>query len=92
MKKQVLTFIQYMNSEIRERPQCMLFAMILKLRFDSAQIKYSTGHFITLIDGYHYDWDGVWIDSTKGFTEFPKGWGDIHIVNHYNAIKEIMSR
>lgn len=86
-QKEVLAFIGYLHSEIKERPQCMLFAMMLKLKFDDARIKYNTSHFITEIDGYHYDWDGV-VKKIEGFIKFPQEYGDNHIVNHYNAIAE----
>lgn len=90
-ENEVLAFISYLNTEIKERPQCMMVAMMLKLKFDGAQIKYRTGHFITLIDKQYYDWDGV-VSDVKDFTEFPKEWGDSHIVNHYFAVKKVMRR
>lgn len=91
MKEQVLAFIAYMNSEIKERPQCYLFALMLNNKFENAVIYSKIGHCITEIDGQYYDWDGV-AEHTDDFLEFPKAFGDSHIVNYYHAIKEIMSR
>lgn len=92
MKEQVLAFILYMNSEITERPQCMLFAMMLKLKFDNSQVYHSPpGHAITEIDGVCYDWDGI-AKKTKRFIKFPQEYGDNHIVGHYNAIAEKFNR
>lgn len=87
MEEKVLAFINYLRSKIKDRPQCMMLALLLKCKFESAELLYNTGHFITLIDGQCYDWDGV-AERTDKFTQFPEGWGDIHIVNHYNAIRE----
>jgi len=53
MEQTVLTYIAYLHSRIKERPQCMLVAMMLKLKFSTGEIVYNTGHFITLIDGKH---------------------------------------
>lgn len=90
-QEQILAFIQYLNSEIKEEPQCMMMAMILKLKFSHANILYNNNHFITEIEDTCYDWDGV-VKRTKNFTEFPAGWGDSHIVNHYFAIAEKFNR
>ena len=91
MKQQVLAFIDYMRSEIAERPQCYLFALMLKNKFGDAVIYSSMGHCITEIGGQYYDWDGV-TDKTNNFLKFPEEYGDKHMVNYYYAIKEIMSR
>ena len=80
-----------MNSEIRERPQCLLFALYLKCKFDHAVILTNVGHTITSIDGTCYDWDGVY-ERTDDFLEFPAMYGDSHIVSHHYAMKEIFSR
>ena len=91
MKEDVLAFITYLNSEIDEEPQCMMMAMILKMKFSSAILLYDNNHLITEIDGICYDWDGV-AKRTKNPIEFPAGWGDSHIINHYHAIAEKFRR
>ena len=91
-ENEVLAFISYLNSEIDERPQCMMVAMMLKLKFDGAQVYHSSpGHAITEIDGICYDWDGIAV-KTERFIEFPQQYGDNHIVGHYNAIAEKFRR
>lgn len=87
MESKVEEYITFLRSEIKERSQCMMFAMLLKLKFSSAQILYNNHHFITEIDGECYDWDGL-TERTKRFLCFPEGYGDHHIVNHYRAIEE----
>ena len=91
MKEEVLAFIDYMNSEIKERPQCLLFALYLKCKFSNAVILTNVGHTITSIDGTCYDWDGV-VKRTDDFLEFPAMYGDSHIVDHHYAMKEIFRR
>lgn len=91
MKKEVLSFIKYMRSKIKERPQCLMFALLLKCKFDKAIIFYDSNHCITLINEMYYDWNGV-VNKVGKFTKFPESWGYNHIVNHYNAIKEIFQR
>ena len=88
MEQEVLKYIEYLRLEIKVRPQCMMVAMMLKLKFDSAEIKYQHGHFITLIGDNYYDWGGLYTDDVSKFTEFPEGWGDNHVVNNYKAIEE----
>ena len=88
MEPEVLKFITYMNDNISERPQCLMFAMLLKLKFSSAVILHGApGHCIAFIDGKYYDWDGE-AERTLGFAEFPEKYGDHHIVDHYYAIKD----
>ena len=87
MEKDVLAFIEYLHSRIEERPQCFMLALLLKCKFDTAVLFYDNNHFITLISGKYYDWDGE-TERTERFSIFPNGYGDNHIVNHYYAIKE----
>ncbi len=87
MEKKILEYIDYLKSEIKDRPQCFMFALLLKCKFESSVLLYNNDHFICLIDGQCYDWDGV-AERTERFRKFPEGWGDTHIVNHYNAINE----
>lgn len=88
MEKAVLAYIEYLRSEITDRPQCFMFALLLKCKFEDAILLYDNNHFITQIEGICYDWDGMWINDTKAFAKFPESYGDNHIVNHYRAIKE----
>lgn len=85
-EEQVLAFIKYLNGEIHHRPQCMMLAMLLKVKFSQAILLYNNSHFITEIDGKCYDWDGV-AERKPGFVEFLENYGDNHIVNHYYGIK-----
>jgi len=87
MEKEILAYIEYLNSEIKERPQCFMVALLLLCKFDDAVLFYDNNHFITLINGRYYDWDGE-AEGTKRFLIFPEGFGDSHIVNHYYAIKD----
>ncbi len=87
MEKEVLDYIGYMKFYIKTRPQCLMFAMLLKLKFSNAVIMYAPGHHITEIDGQGYDWDGK-RDIPIHFTEFPEDYGNSHIVGHYEAIRE----
>ncbi len=87
MAEEVIAYIEYLKSEIKERPQCMMFALLLKCKFDNAHMFYDNNHFITLIEGKYYDWDGE-AERTEQFLMFPDGYGDNHIVNHYHAIKD----
>lgn len=89
---EVLAFIKYLNSEIKERPQCMWVAMALKLKFNG-QIYHNgpKGHAIIEINDICYDWDGV-AKKTKQFLEFPQHYGDSHIVNHYFAMRGVLKR
>ena len=84
MSNDVLKYIDYLKSKIERRPQCFLFAMMIKVKFDRAELFYDNNHFITKVDGKFYDWDG---EATQDrHTIFPEGWGDNWIVNHHNAI------
>lgn len=85
--EEILEFIEYMNTNIGERPQCFLFALFLTCKFKGGLLLYNSNHFITLINGKCYDWDGL-AERTSAFMNFPEGWGDNHIVNHYGAIKQ----
>ena len=86
-----MEYINYMRFYIKIRPQCLMFAMMLKLKFSDAVIMYDSSHQITLIDGQGYDWDGK-RNIPIHFTEFPETYGDKHIVNHYKAIEEKFKR
>ena len=88
MEKEILAFIDYLKSEIKDRPQCFMFALLLKCKFERAVIFSSMNHCITLIDGDYYDWDGVAEKPEKRFSEFPEKFGDKHIVNYYYALEE----
>ena len=87
MEAKVLAYIEYLRSEIKERPQCFMFALLLKCKFPGAILLYNSHHFITLIGAKRFDWDGV-VEKKDGFLIFSDNWGDNHIVNHYNAIKD----
>ncbi len=88
MNEKVEAYIRYLRTHIKERPQCLMFAMLMKLKFSSAVILHGApGHCITEIDGKYYDWDGV-AKRTEGFVRFPERYGNSHIVGHYYAIKE----
>ena len=92
MEKEILEYIDYLKFYIKDRSQCLMFAMLLKLKFSEAQVfEGSPGHCITLIDGQGYGWDGT-RDIPIHFTEFPEKYGDSHIVGHYMAIKEKFER
>ena len=92
MEKEILEYIDYLKFYIKDRSQCLMFAMLLKLKFSQAQVMSgSPGHCITLIDGQGYDWDGK-REIPIHFMEFPEEYGDIHIVNYYMAIKEKFER
>lgn len=87
MEKEVLDYIGYLKFYIKDRSQCMMFAMLLKLKFSHAVIMYDNNYTITEIDGEGYDWNGKRYIPVD-FTEFPEGFGDSHIVDHYMAIRE----
>lgn len=87
MEKEILSFIKYMRSKIKERPQCFMFALLLKCKFNKATLLYNSNHFITRIGDKYYDWDGI-VENAERYTNFPETYGDNHIVNHYNAIKD----
>ena len=53
MKEQVLAFISYMNSEISERPQCYLFALMLNNKFGDAVIYSKMGHYLPVATQTH---------------------------------------
>lgn len=84
--KEVIKFIDWMKESIHHRPQCMLFCMMLQLKFPGAEPFYNNDHFITKIDGRFYDWDGVRNDSDD-FMPF-SDYGNVWIVEHYFSIMD----
>lgn len=89
MEGKVLDFIQFLNANIKERPQCFMLALLLKSKFSEARLYYNSDHFITLIDGKYYDWDGI---ATK-INHLPfEDFGDNWVIIHYNAIVDRLKK
>ena len=81
---EVLNYIDYLKSKIEKEPQCFLFALLLKVKFDNAILYYDNNHIITKIHDKYYDWNGV---IEKGRHIPFEDYGDNWIVIHYQAIQ-----
>jgi len=84
MKKEILNYLEYLHSELDDRPQCSGVFYLLAMRFPRARCYYDNDHIITLIDGRFYDWDG----EVKDWEEFipMEKYGDNWIIQHFNIL------
>ena len=85
MDKDVKDYIKYLRENIKERPQCAMFAGLIWLKFNQAVPYYDNHHIIVKVNNRFYDWDGE-VQNTQGYIPFYQ-YGDNWITNHYKAIQ-----